>query len=204
MLWHLLPMDTSVSHCSLSHHLCFSSFPGEGRRPVSFPLPLGHECCWILQSSSCVISFAPFSHHHHFIIFCITKILIVAKGAFIIQNGNLSCGPLRIDIECTLTWDCVGCVLSQKIACIPSIRMSCFHTVSFALPVFSRFVHTVAPSLGLPKLGVCISGFQKKIFFFTLYLWTFQSCRIWVQIIFGGMLETIRSYGTVRSDRSQS
>lgn len=186
---------------SPSHHPCMCSFQREA--PT---LPRVDECCWNSQSSSCVVDFfwtfvvffAPlflFSPaHHHFVISCITKIQSVAKKkkktvgglfSFFLLNPNLwSCGPVRIDIECTLTWDCVGCVLLRENR-LHSIHSNVMFSHRFLLPCpffLKPFVHTVAPTFGdrhhclYLESGVCNSGFQNLFPIITLYLWTFQSC----------------------------
>lgn len=115
----------------------------------------------------------PFPHHH----FCHLlrhQNFNCSKVGPIIQSVELSCGPPRFDIECTLTWDCVGCVLSQRITCIPSIRMSLFLLPSPFLAVSSLYCSSQTGSLHLWISKPCFLC----CFFLTLYLWTFQNCRL--------------------------
>lgn len=73
---------------------------------------------------------------HHFVISCITKIQSVAKGGLFYPNSGLV-ALLELTLNALwreIVWDVY---FLEKIACIPSIRMSSFHTVFIALPIFS-------------------------------------------------------------------
>lgn len=153
---------------SPSHHPCMCSFPGEGRGCVSSRLPLVNECCWNSQSSSCV-KFAPFSFHH-FVTSCITKIQSVAKGGPILPKF-WSCGPVRIDIECTLTLDCVGCVLFREKS--PAFHpFECHLLTPFILP--SSFLAVCSYCSSHIGVDLCLLNWECasldfKIFFFFFF-----------------------------------
>lgn len=165
VLWHLLPMDTSVSYCAVAWFVC--SFPRKA-------LPIIDECCWNSQSSSHVIFF-PFPR----LLSSISKFQSVAKGAHLPKSQL--CGPVRINIECTLTWDCVEWFFFffflQKIAFIPSIRMSSFQFI-FAHLIFNCSCCSANVEMPLSWGGVQVWGLN-----ILHCIWSFQSNFRWSHML---------------------
>lgn len=162
--------------------------------PPASPISNLNECCWNSQSSSTTI------------VSLFTKFeLSVAnrEGVLFFFPPKFWSGVAPVELILNALWrEIVWNVHTfffkrkrEKIACIPSIRMSCFHTTHFINLPLLVFGHCSYCSslLGVDwrlmsfKSGECNSGFRElsSLYFLTLYLWTFQSC-----LFLGGRLAT--------------
>lgn len=94
-----------------------------------------------------LLIFARFSFNP-FAVSCITKIQCVAKGEGLFYPIFGLVALFGVDIECTLTLDCVGCVLLRKSPAFHPFECHLFTPFLIALLIFSHSAHTVAPMLG--------------------------------------------------------